>query len=428
MASTISGATTLLTIGDYAIELTRDVAVPPGTTYLRFDHAYAFESSFADAVRFDGGVIEYSTDAGVTWQDANALGMDNGYNGTITDQDVNPLAGRKAFTGESKGYIASRIDLSSLAGQDVRFRFRIGTDSTADHYGWFIDDVSLYRCARTPAAPEIGGTTPESPADDEQPVVHGLAPAGATVRLFTGGDCAGAPAAEGSAEDFADPGIAVTVAEDAVTRIKAEAADGPLTSPCSEPLDYREDSTAPPAPRLTATDPHSPGAANRPRVLGRAEDGSTVDLFATGDCSGTPVASGSAAALADPGLRPTVADGSTTSFTAIATDRAGNASTCSEPIAYAERAFCAARLATIRGTDQRDVIAGTRGRDVIAGGGGNDVLRGLGRGDLLCGGPGDDRLIGGRGPDRLLGGPGADRLRGGGGRDRLAGGPGRDRF
>jgi hypothetical protein len=36
---------------------------------------------------------------------------------------------------ESNGYISSRVNLSSLAGQNVRFRFRIGTDSSGDDYG-----------------------------------------------------------------------------------------------------------------------------------------------------------------------------------------------------------------------------------------------------------------------------------------------------
>jgi len=66
-----------------------------------------------------------------------------------------PLKGRQAFGGESNGYFSSRLDLSSLAGQNVRFRFRIGTDSAYGAYGWFIDDVRIYTCgaqANTPPA------------------------------------------------------------------------------------------------------------------------------------------------------------------------------------------------------------------------------------------------------------------------------------
>jgi hypothetical protein len=36
--------------------------------------------------------------------------------------------------------------LSTLAGSPVRFRFRIGTDASGDNYGWYIDDVRIYKC------------------------------------------------------------------------------------------------------------------------------------------------------------------------------------------------------------------------------------------------------------------------------------------
>ena len=45
---------------------------------------------------------------------------------------------------ESNGYTSSRWDLSSLAGEDLRFR--IGTDAAKADYGWFIDDVRVCTC------------------------------------------------------------------------------------------------------------------------------------------------------------------------------------------------------------------------------------------------------------------------------------------
>ncbi len=52
-------------------------------------------------------------------------------------------------------------------------------------------------------------------------------------------------------------------------------------------------------------------------------------LYPTAGCTGTPAATGTAAAFASPGLTVTVAAGSTTTFRATATDGAGNASACS---------------------------------------------------------------------------------------------------
>jgi len=133
---------------DYSIQMTLDVALPTGSTpYMHFNHAYGFEDNTAGTTFYDGGVVEYSTNGGVSWNDAGSLFSNNGYNGTL--YSGNPLNGRQAFGGESNGYISSRLNLSSLAGQNVRFRFRIGTDNSYADYGWFIDDVRIYTCAET---------------------------------------------------------------------------------------------------------------------------------------------------------------------------------------------------------------------------------------------------------------------------------------
>ena len=134
---------------DSSFAMTSSVALPAGA-FMHFRHAYGFEDN-SDGRRFDGGVVELSTDGGATWQDAGPLITDNGYNGTLSAGSQNPLAGRDAFTAESNGYISSRLDLASLAGQSVRFRFRIGTDVNTGDVGWFIDDVRIRTCTVPPA-------------------------------------------------------------------------------------------------------------------------------------------------------------------------------------------------------------------------------------------------------------------------------------
>jgi hypothetical protein len=128
---------------------------------MRFSHSYGFEDN--DSAAFDGGVLEYSTSGpGGPWIDAGSLfDSASGYNGEIAPGD-NPLAGRSAFVRESNGYGASRLDLSSLAGEEARFRFRIGSDGLLDDYGWFIDDISIYTCeaAGPPGPPPALDTAP----------------------------------------------------------------------------------------------------------------------------------------------------------------------------------------------------------------------------------------------------------------------------
>ena len=120
-----------------------DPIVIPPKAFMRFAHAYDFE---ADSVYWDGGVLEYSTNGGSTWVDARPLIQSNGYDGTIYGNWNNPLKGRKAFVGASHGYVSTRVDLSSLAGQTVSFRWRMGLDNIGYAWGWWIDDVEVYRC------------------------------------------------------------------------------------------------------------------------------------------------------------------------------------------------------------------------------------------------------------------------------------------
>ena len=64
-----------------------------------------------------------------------------------------PSPAAPTFTGFTRGYTSSRINLTSLAGQAVRFRFRIGTDGDVGFQGWFIDDIRVYRCVAGSSAP-----------------------------------------------------------------------------------------------------------------------------------------------------------------------------------------------------------------------------------------------------------------------------------
>ena len=184
-----------------------------------------------------------------------------------------------------------------------------------------------------PPTPTLGAS-PASPADDNQPRLKGSAQPGTSVGVYANPTCTGAPVASGTAAQLAGQGIAVTVGDNTVTEFSAKATDlAPLTSACSAPVAYTEDSDAA-TPQLTSTDPASPGTSGTPRILGTAEAGSTVRVYAGAACAGLPVATGSAAELASPGIPVGVAEGITAAFSAIATDASANASACSASISY----------------------------------------------------------------------------------------------
>jgi len=132
--------------------VSRPLTIPAGASFLRFEHAFGFDSEGSATTNHDGGRVEYTVNAGASWADAGPLFSGNGYGfntGGAANSRLasdNPLPGAPAFTRHSQGYVASRISLASLAGRTVQFRFRITTDGVVGDYGWFIDDVRLYSC------------------------------------------------------------------------------------------------------------------------------------------------------------------------------------------------------------------------------------------------------------------------------------------
>ena len=60
---------------------------------------------------------------------------------------MNPIGGDNAWCGDPQDWLQSVVDIDAWAGQTVRFRFRLATDSSVDHPGWWIDDVSVQSCA-----------------------------------------------------------------------------------------------------------------------------------------------------------------------------------------------------------------------------------------------------------------------------------------
>lgn len=97
---------------------------------------------------------------------------------------------------------------------------------------------------------------------------------------------------------------------------------------------FKAGQLAPATPTLTSTNPASPSESTSPFVIGSATSGTTVKIYTNATCTGSPAVSGTAAALASPGLQVTVAEETTTNFYATATDEKSNASGCSAAISY----------------------------------------------------------------------------------------------
>ena len=192
-----------------------------------------------------------------------------------------------------------------------------------------------------PAAPTITGTAPPPPSADETPSVVGTS-AAPTVRVYAA-FCVGTPLAAGSG-DALGAGITVTVPENAVTDLRANATDrAGNTSGCSAAFAYEEDSASP-TPTITGTTPASPADDDTPLVFGAgAEAGSTVSIYDNATCTAPtlPGGTGPAGDFEGGGITVTVPSSLlmdvTTTLHASAVDALGNASGCSAGVDYTEQ-------------------------------------------------------------------------------------------
>ena len=143
--STLLYADNVSTTSDQYAQISVTLPATADNLFLHFNHSIDLE--LAGANYYDGGVVEYSTNSGASWNDAGGLIVDGkSYNGVISSGFQNPLAGRMAFAGVSHGYVSTRLNLSSFSNSTILLRWRLATDNNTASLGWVIDDVSIYSC------------------------------------------------------------------------------------------------------------------------------------------------------------------------------------------------------------------------------------------------------------------------------------------
>jgi bacillolysin len=129
-----------------------EITIPTSAATLRmtFDHWMSSESGF------DGGNLKISVNGGA-WQVVKATDfVYNPYNSTLASAasgNTNPMAGEPAFTGADGGSVLgswgrSIVNLApyAVANDKVKLRFEMGNDGCGGAFGWYLDDVMVYRC------------------------------------------------------------------------------------------------------------------------------------------------------------------------------------------------------------------------------------------------------------------------------------------
>ncbi len=119
-----------------------------------FDFRLVFWHFYDLEYKWDGGVLEYSTDWGETWQDIlegdgggissnSDRFLEGGYSSTIYGNSSSVLADRMAWTGAVSSYRRVVVDLADFKGMTVLFRWRLACDVAVAGEGWWIDDVTV---------------------------------------------------------------------------------------------------------------------------------------------------------------------------------------------------------------------------------------------------------------------------------------------
>jgi hypothetical protein len=147
------------TLSDQRLTLTSPIAIPAGGGgTLSFWHTFSF-----DTPQYDGGVLEFSTDAGATWIDAGPYFLSGGYTGTLNGLESNPLGVRAAWTDNIGAYPTFgqvTVNLAAFAGQNLLFRFRLGSGSTTAGSPWYVDDVLVTTSAPCATVTPTATATP----------------------------------------------------------------------------------------------------------------------------------------------------------------------------------------------------------------------------------------------------------------------------
>ncbi|XQW84811.1 rhombosortase-dependent M36 family metallopeptidase [Thalassotalea piscium] len=125
---------------------------------------------------WDGGVVEVSVN-GSDWADVTTMGgtfMGAGYTGTIEEQDIQPLSNKQAFTGNMPfpGGMEGVDFGTALNGNEVKFRFRMASDTNTSAFGWFIDNVTVTNIQTSIFSDIVAGDT--FACDNRVPVVKAV--------------------------------------------------------------------------------------------------------------------------------------------------------------------------------------------------------------------------------------------------------------
>jgi alpha-tubulin suppressor-like RCC1 family protein len=228
--------------------------------------------------------------------------------------------------------------LVSVAANSTTTFYATATDGAGNASTCTTTGYTYVEDATPPATPSGLTTTPPSPANFNNPIIHGTTEAGAAVVAYKDSGCTmmagNATAAANGAFD-----ITVTVADNTTNTFYMRATDAAMNATtcnaAGSTITYVEDSTAVSPPTLTSTNPTSPSnSSTTPVVNGTSGANFTIKLYTDASCAGALLASGTANAAGSFSVSGfSVPANATTTFYATAFNGV-NTSACSSGLAY----------------------------------------------------------------------------------------------
>ncbi len=235
------------TVHDIRLE-SPSIAINTSSARLTFRNNYNLEAGTTGA--FDGGALEIAIGS-AAFTDILAAGgsfVTGGYNRTIT-ASLNPLQNRQVWSSNSAGYITTTVNLpAAAAGQNVRLRWRFGSDSSASSLGWHIDTITISDgvvCSNCSVSCQtVSGLNPASGAIGSTVTITGANFTGVNAVKFTG---------NASAQFTVNSGTQITAT------VPNGAASGPITisKPGCADLQTGAFTIRNPAPEITNLAPSS---------------------------------------------------------------------------------------------------------------------------------------------------------------------------
>ena len=92
---------------------------------------------------FDVGILQISTNNGLSWDAVNPDIVVRGDLSTKVQYSLFAIPNLKAWNGSSGGWVPTLVDLSEYSGEDIKLRFRFGADGNTSVVGWFLDDIEV---------------------------------------------------------------------------------------------------------------------------------------------------------------------------------------------------------------------------------------------------------------------------------------------